>query len=694
MKKRILLDALYPEEVRVVVLDGKRILEYDYQSINKKQQKGNIYLAKVTRVEPSLQAAFIDYGGDRHGFLPFIEIHPDYYNIPHADKVSLEKAELPSVSSEEISDESEHSQAEEDNEQASRKKRPNRRNRFNKERPADKEDNSAIATNSESLENSSYPIHQIEEGIDKFDNSQDNERLNFCKQYKIQEVIKKGQVLLVQAIKEERGTKGASFTTFISLAGKYCVLMPNNEKQGGISKKIFDFEDRDRLKKIVDGLENPKGSSVIIRTAGGGKTQAEIQKDFEYLSRLWNSVREHTISSNAPTFIHAEGDLIIRTIRDLYDNDTDEVIIQGDSVFENAKDLIAKFAPSHMARIKKYTDRVPIFTKYNVDSELSQLYNPIAKLESGGYIVINPTEALISIDVNSGKSTSERNIEETALKTNLEAINEISRQLKLRDLSGLIVIDFIDMEDANNRKLVERKLRDAFQYDKARIQIGTISPFGLLEMSRQRIRSSIIEANTIVCPHCTGKGYVRSPEHNAIHILKTVQSEIMEGDFELVNVYAHPDVIVYLINNSLKDILKIEENFDTKIIFNKEYNTSVDSFSIARVKREKKVKVAGSQPTIDNPYSFNNSEDAINYYENPEPKKDNAEFENKNIDEGAFSSKVFKPSQRRYKKHPKKKFPFKKSEFNQHRNPNKNNTNGSEEGSYFGLKSLWKKITS
>ena len=691
MTKRILLDALYPEEVRVVVHDGKRILEYDYQSISKKQQKGNIYLAKVTRVEPSLQAAFIDYGGDKHGFLPFLEINPSYYNLPHDDKVALEKDNQKSIAGE-VEQESADSDS---SDTTDKPRRSRKRPRYSKDQAAPEQLNKETG---DSNDIAAIQVHNIEDSIEKFDSSVDNERYNLCKQYKIQEVLKKGQVLLVQVIKEERGNKGASFTTYLSLAGKYCVLLPNNEKQGGISKKIFDNDDRKRLKDIIDDLEVPKGASVIVRTAGGGKTHAEINKDFEYLNRLWSSIRDHAVTSNAPTFIHGEGDLVIRTIRDLYDNETDEVIVQGDEVFKTAKDLMMKLVPAHVSRVKKYSDKVPIFTKYNIDSELSQLYNPIARLESGGYIVINPTEALISIDVNSGKSTSERNIEETAYKTNLEAATEISRQLKLRDLSGLIVIDFIDMLDVNNKRQVEKKLRDAFQFDKARIQIGTISPFGLLEMSRQRLRSSIIEANTVICSHCTGKGFVKSPEHNAVHILKTVQSELMDGDFEQVNIYAHPDVIVYLVNNNLKDILKIEENFNTKLIFGKEYNTSVDTFSLSRVKRDTKNKNEANQPTIENPYSFNNFEDGIDSYENLEQKKDNAEFKNTNIDESAFSSQVFKPSQRRYKKHVKRKVPNhnqkKPDSTSPYKTSNKSHENAHGDSAYFGLKGLWKKITS
>lgn len=688
MKKRILLDALYPEEMRVVVHDGKRILEYDYQSAGRKQLKGNIYLAKITRVEPSLQAAFIDYGADKHGFLPFQEIHPDYFNLPHGDKIKLasEQSAEPGEAGEENAALSEDA------------KRPNKKRRSRK--PSKMEDSQEIVISEEVNEQEAAvtPVTDemgaIDDGVERFDAGFSDAYSDLYKKYKIQEVIKKGQVILVQALKEERGNKGATFTSFLSLAAKYSVLMPNSERQGGISKKIMDASDRNRLKRIVDAIPLEKGSSVIIRTAGAGKEDTEIKRDCEYLIKLWNNIRSITLSSKAPSFIHAEGDLVIRTARDLCDNDTAEIVVQGAEAFNQVKDMMSKFSSSHSTKVKKYEDKVPIFTKYGIDAELSQLYNPIARLDSGGYIVINPTEALISIDVNSGKSTSERNIEETALKTNLEAISEIARQLKLRDLSGLIVIDFIDMMDNSNKRHVEKKLRDVFQYDKARVQIGTISPFGLLEMSRQRIRSSIIESNMVVCPHCSGKGFIRAPEHNAIHILKTIQAELMDGDFELVNIYAHPDVIVRLINNNLRDILRIEESFNTKICFNKEHNISIDSFSIARVKREERVK--SDQPSLTDPYSFTHDEDSVNVYEKVEPKKDNSEFTNQNIDETAFSAKTFKPMQRKYKKFPKRRRggrgEFNNERFNEARPKNSESPREGEDG--FSFSKLWKKITS
>lgn len=603
MKKRIFIDALYPEDARVIVHDGKRILEFDYEGISKKQLKGNIYLAKITRVEPSLQAAFIEYGGGKNGFLPFAEISPSYFNIPHDDKILLEQAD-----SEEASDLAEES-------------------------------------DSESLD--------LDDGVEKFEAKAAQQRKNLYKKYKIQEVIKKGQIVLVQALKEERGNKGATFTTYLSLAGKYCVLMPNSEKQSGISKKIFDFEDRKRLRSIVEELEIPEGVSLIIRTACAGRNKNDIKRDFDYLINLWNNIKAHTLSASAPSFIHAEGGIVTKAIRDLYDVDTEEVLVQGESAYKLAKELMTKLVPSHAPKVKKYDDKIPIFTRYNIDTELNSLYNPVVTLDSGGYIVIAPTEALISIDVNSGKSISERNIEETAIKTNVEAAAEIARQLKLRDFSGLIVIDFIDMMDSNNKKLVEKKLRDFFQHDKARVQIGTISPFGLLEMSRQRIRSSIIESNTIICPHCTGKGFIKSPEHNAVHILKVVQAEAMDGNYSKINVYAHPDIIVYITNYKAKDVLTIEERLDLKIIFNKEYNTGIDSFSISKVIKDKKAKEE-DQPSIDSAYSFDHFEDGQNFYENPTPKKDNAEFSHE-IGEEEFSNKVFRNSNRRFRKNVKGK---------------------------------------
>jgi ribonuclease E len=611
MKKKIYIDALYPEDARVVVHDGKRILDFDYESTNKKQLKGNIYLAKITRVEPSLQAAFIEYGGIKNGFLPFAEISPSYFNIPHEDKQLLEQQAQELADAADLVEGEEHEKSE---------------------------------------------IVEFDDGVEKFEEKAAAQKRNLYKKYKIQEVIKKGQVILVQVLKEERGNKGATFTSYISIAGKYCVLMPNSEKQSGISKKIFDTDDRKRLRDIVEELEIPDGVSLIIRTACAGRNKNDIKRDFDYLIHLWNNIKSHTLAANAPSFIHAEGGIVIKAIRDYYDVDTDEVIVQGEESYKIAKELMTKLIPSHAPKVKKYDDKIPIFTRYKIDLELNSLYNPVVTLESGGYIVITPTEAMISIDVNSGKSTSERNIEETAVKTNVEAAAEIARQLKLRDFSGLIVVDFIDMLEMNNRKLVEKKLRDFFQHDKARVQIGIISPFGLLEMSRQRVRSSIVESNTIVCPHCTGKGFIKSPEHNSANILKTIQAEAMDGDYEKINIYAHPDIIVYIINHKIRDILAIEDKLSLKVVFHKEYNISIDSFSMSKIIRDKKTK-ATNQPSIESSYSFDHFEDGQNFYEEIMPKKDNEEFSGE-VEGADFSNKVFRNNSRRFRKQLPKKKPY------------------------------------
>jgi ribonuclease E len=577
VSKVILIDAAYPEETRVVIHENNLIQDFDYEALAKKQIKGNIYLAKVTRVEPSLQAAFIDYGGGKNGFLPFSEIHQDYFNIPISDRkssddhIASEQAEaskieinntLKSIDPPKISTEYENNAA-------------------NIETIAeDHTEQDQLLSNIE-LQDTEDLIEEDGEIYIKRSNSSNNPYKN----YRIQEVIKKNQVILVQAIKEERGNKGASFTSYISLAGRYCVLMPNSDKQSGVSKRIDDFEDRKRLKSIIAGLSVPNGVSVIIRTAGFGRNQAEIVRDYDYLVRLWNNIRDHVLSSKAPSFIHAEGDLIKRTFRDLYDSSIDEVLIQGKDSFKKAREFVKMIIPTHINKIKQYTNKVPIFSKYQIDGQISALYSPIAELKSGGYIVINQTEALISVDVNSGRSTSERNIEETATKTNMEAAYEIARQLKLRDLSGLIVIDFIDMLESRNRRLIEKSMREALKHDRAKIQIGLISNFGLMEMSRQRLRPSFIEANTLKCGYCNGKGVIRAPEANTLLILRTIENEICKGDYEIANVYVHPDVALYMLNNKRSEIEAIEVKYRTKILFYQDHKSTNDSFSIERVRK-------------------------------------------------------------------------------------------------------------
>ncbi|HHN72974.1 MAG TPA: ribonuclease E/G, partial [Thermopetrobacter sp.] len=457
--KKMLIDASHPEETRVVVVKDDKIEEFDYESAARKQLKGNIYLAKVTRVEPSLQAAFVDYGGNRHGFLAFSEIHPDYYQIPVADREALLREE--------------------------------------KDENAEEEDNGGEAPVAEENGEETVDAVGAEDAMEEVPQRRPRKRQ---RQYKIQEVIKRRQVMLVQVVKEERGNKGAALTTYLSLAGRYCVLMPNTARGGGISRKITDPKDRKRLKKIAQEIAVPEGMGLIIRTAGAQRTKAEIKRDFDYLLRLWENIRELTLKSTAPALIYEEGNLIKRAIRDLYSKDVAEILVEGEGAYREARAFMKMMMPSHARNVKLYREPVPLFARHRVDQQLDSLFSPIAPLPSGGYLVINQTEALVSIDINSGKSTREHSIEDTALKTNLEAAEEIARQLRLRDLAGLIVIDFIDMEEKRNNRAVERRLKEALKSDRARIQVGRISHFGLLEMSRQRLRQGMLENATRPCP--------------------------------------------------------------------------------------------------------------------------------------------------------------------------------------------------
>lgn len=562
--KKIIIDANYPSETRVALLNENNSIEaIEYDTANKHQIKGNIYLGKIVRIEPALQAAFVEYGSGRNGFLPFSEIHPDYYNIPALDKetkdqlATLHKMTPPEITSEDMAEKA-----------------------------------------------SAKDVGEIEEGSldpdmlqikDDVDNGDDNEiesissrdtDSNAYRNYKIQDVIKKGQVILLQAQKEERGNKGASFTSYISLAGKYCVLMPNRPGHNGISRRIASLEERRRLREIVSSLtaEDSSNVSIIVRTAGIARTTYDIKRDYDYLARLWNRVREATIKATAPAFIHMEDGIILKTIRDMLDHNVSEIIVQGASAHKDSAEFIQNIIPSEAGKLKEYKNKVPIFTKFGIEDQLSNLYQPVAKLPSGGYIVINPTEALISIDVNSGKATSERNIEETAAKTNIEAAVEVARQLRLRDLSGLVVIDFIDMYETKNKRLVEKTLRQNLTRDRARIQTGNISPFGLLEMSRQRIRSSFLEANSKICHHCSGKGVVRADESNAMLILRTVENEMMTGSADTVNIFAHLDVVLYLVNHKRKEIAGIESKHGIKLSFLHDVNATSDSFSMEKLK--------------------------------------------------------------------------------------------------------------
>ena len=657
MADKMLIDATHPEETRVVVLRGNRVEEFDFESANRKQLRGNIYLAKVTRVEPSLQAAFVDYGGNRHGFLAFSEIHPDYYQIPVADRQALIAQE-------------ERDQRDADAEAERRAGRRGRRHRHRGaerhrdrdvvqsepvsaeqaaaeaiEAPADDDgfgesaqDQLAQATNyaagSETAQSefapdaqehepagmssgeepappADAPLDTIAEGeqpsaaaegaltadttpdetqdhshspaIDAAENGNGDEHPDdeavesvggadaleevqerlprFRRQYKIQEVIKRRQVMLVQVVKEERGTKGAALTTYLSLAGRYSVLMPNTARGGGISRKITSAEDRMRLKEISQELEVPEGMGVILRTAGASRTKTEVKRDFEYLLRLWETVRDLTLKSTAPKLVYEEGSLTKRSIRDLYGKDIEEVIVSGEEGYKEAREFMRMLMPSHAKNVKQYKDTQPLFTRYGIESQLDAMFSPVVQLRSGGYIVINQAEALVAIDVNSGRATREHHIEDTALKTNCEAADEIARQLRLRDLAGLIVIDFIDMDEGRNNRTVERRLKEALKHDRARIQVGRISHFGLLEMSRQRIRTSVLESSTEKCPVCGGSGHVRSVSSVALQLLRAVEEMLIKGATHNLIVRTRAEVALYVLNHKRAHLRVLEERF-------------------------------------------------------------------------------------------------------------------------------------
>ncbi|MBS27602.1 MAG: ribonuclease E/G [Alphaproteobacteria bacterium] len=525
MPKRMLIDANHPEETRVVVADGTELLEYDYETSTKRQIKSNIYLAKVTRVEPSLQAAFVDFGGNRHGFLAFNEIHPDYYRIPIEDREKL--------------------LAESDDE-------------------ADEEENGESAE--PEGENVEVVGDSPDEDIHELSDAHRRRLRKLTRSYKIQEVIKRRQILLVQVVKEERGNKGAALTTYLSLPGRYCVLMPNTSRGGGISRKVTDAKHRKSMKAILSDLDVPEGMAVIMRTAGVGRTKAEIKRDYEYLRRLWDDIRELTLDSTAPALIYEEGDVIKRALRDLYNRDIDEVLVEGDEAYKSAKALMRTMIPSHAKRVQKYEDgEIPLLNRYQIDQQLDEIHEPIVQLKSGGYIVINTTEALVAIDVNSGRSTRERNVEQTAYRTNLEAASEVARQLRLRDLAGLIVIDFIDMDVSRNNHAVERRLKEAMKSDRARIQIGRISPFGLLELSRQRLRPSLHEAHTQMCPVCHGAGFVRSTESTSMAILRELEEEGLRKRATEVTVTTQSDVALYLLNQKRDTLRGLEGRYGFRV---------------------------------------------------------------------------------------------------------------------------------
>ncbi len=682
MANKMLIDAAHPEETRVVVLRGTRVEEFDFESANRKQLRGNIYLAKVTRVEPSLQAAFVDYGGNRHGFLAFSEIHPDYYQIPVADRQALidEEGRAQRAAEDEADrrsrrhrghdktraarrdDDAVHGEAASADEHNEHDAAADEHGEDHGDEPAgdettedeagveaedtegptvpelvgeieheqglasEHEPDHAGANESES-EPGTLPIVQAPDGAeanevaaplapaadsDEVSGSADASAITetsdhtgggdnghgapeevgeadevvesvggadaleevpdraprYRRQYKIQEVIKRRQVMLVQVVKEERGTKGAALTTYLSLAGRYSVLMPNTARGGGISRKITSGEDRSRLKEIAQELEVPEGMGVIVRTAGAARSKIEIKRDFEYLLRLWETVRDLTLKSTAPKLVYEEGSLVKRSIRDLYSKDIDEVIVAGSEAYEEAKDFMRMLMPSHAKNVKLYADGQPLLSRYGVENQLDGMFSPTVQLRSGGYIVLNQAEALVAIDVNSGRATREHHIEDTALKTNLEAADEIARQLRLRDLAGLIVIDFIDMDEKRNNRSVERRLKDCLKQDRARIQVGRISHFGLLEMSRQRIRTSVLESSTEKCPYCGGSGHVRSVSSLALQVLRALEEQLMKGATHNLIARTRRDVALYVLNHKRAHLRALEERFAIVITIN------------------------------------------------------------------------------------------------------------------------------
>lgn len=700
MPKTMLIDATHAEETRVAVVDGNRLVEYDYESKVRKQLKGSIFLAKVTRVEPSLQAAFVNFGGNRHGFLPFSEIHPDYFRIPVADREALiaaQRAELeehdnemereeagedeeveadlngeleedeeeddlepvvevggedkPHIDEEDeefSEDIAEHSEDEDEEEYRAPvamkaatevlegpvvEEETSEGDTVAEDASDDADEGEELSdaeTSSEEHEDGSEEEASAEEGEegaapdrnrgrgrrnnrgrgrfngrgrgrhgrrDRDDQSVDSLggdtaegdrpfRFNLRRNYKIQEVIKRGQIMLIQVSKEERGNKGAAVTTYLSMPGRYCVLMPNSPRGGGVSRKIASFKDRKRMKEMLDDLSVPEGMSVILRTAGVARTKVEIKRDLDYLTRLWNTIREHTLKSTAPALIYEEGNLIKRAIRDLYSRDIEDVHVSGDEGYKAAKEFMKMLMPSHAKKVQEYkNNRVPMFHKFGVEAQIADIGQPSVNLKSGGYLVINPTEALVSVDVNSGRATKERHIEETALKTNLEAADEVARQLRLRDLGGLVVIDFIDMEDRRNNRKVEQRLRDALSSDRARIQVGRISSFGLLELSRQRLNPSLAEAQEQVCAHCAGTGRVKTLDFSAISIIRALEAEGIKGKGYDVSVTLAPSVAMYVLNNKRKLLNDIESRYGFDVSFITDETLSTSQFELQTTAR-------------------------------------------------------------------------------------------------------------
>ncbi len=595
MKTRMLIDARHREETRVAVVTGNTIEEFDFESAEHKQLKGNIYLAKVTRVEPSLQAAFVDYGGNRHGFLAFSEIHPDYYQIPKEDRERLLAEEAEAAAEEAALREQEEDEEDEPGDIIRSAAHDSEDSDFIEVESDDRIDTIDISEGEEpDLDANGEEIDDVSEESGDGDEDGDSQqrgrnnrrrrgrggrssslakasdevrakRMNLRRRYKIQDVIHRRQVLLVQVVKEERGNKGAALTTYLSLAGRYCVLMPNTSHGGGISRKINSATDRKRLKSIMSDLKLPATMGCIIRTAGLARTKPEIKRDFDYLARLWDEIRERTLKGAAPMLIHTDSDLIKRAIRDIYNKDIDEIMVEGAYGYKAAKDFMKLLMPSHAKRVQHYADPVSLFQRHGVEDQLNAMYHPVVQLKSGGYIVINPTEALVSIDINSGRSTKEHGIEQTALATNLEAAREIARQLRLRDMAGLIVIDFIDMDHHSNARKVERAMKEALKNDRARIQVGRISSFGLMEMSRQRLRTGVLEASTRECPHCEGTGLVRTASSSALSALRLIEEEAARGHGSQITLQASQEATIYILNNKRGELAEIEDRYHVRV---------------------------------------------------------------------------------------------------------------------------------
>ncbi|SEN00999.1 RNAse E [Pseudorhodobacter antarcticus] len=692
MAKKMLIDATHAEETRVVVVDGNKVEEFDFETINKRQLAGNIYLAKVTRVEPSLQAAFVDYGGNRHGFLAFAEIHPDYYQIPMADRQALLDEERAIARAEEEDENARDAGRDGGREQGRdggrdggkgrRQRRPRGGSAAQSAQSGDAVKTAEIsgmdvvdldetdtdaavdvvetATDAQadvsilhraevhdapdSDEDGDAPFRAMDTASDTDDDIESiadedvSEEIRAprrprARRYKIQEVIKVRQIMLIQVVKEERGNKGAALTTYLSLAGRYCVLMPNTARGGGISRKITQANDRKKLKEIAQEIVVPEGAGLIIRTAGAKRTKPEIRRDYEYLMRLWEQIRELTLKSIAPAAIYEEGNLIKRSIRDLYSREIDEVLVEGAEGFRVAKDFMRMIMPTHARAVQPYNDPTPLFARYQVESYLAGMFNPTVQLKSGGYIVIGITEALVAIDVNSGRATKEGSIEETATKTNLEAAEEVARQLRLRDLAGLIVIDFIDMEDRRNNAAVEKRLKDKLKTDRARIQVGRISGFGLMEMSRQRLRPGMLESTTQPCAHCHGTGLIRSDDSMALTILRALEEEGTRKRSKEVLLRAPIAVVNFLMNQKREHIAMIEARYGMSVRVECDPAMISPDYTIEKFKTALRVVSENSGVISGNSSMMGAYVDDIEDPEIPTEEEENSEPESVDADE-------------------------------------------------------------